>query len=216
MKIIDILKESKQVGLVYHFTGMYYAFDIIKENILLATSNHNSLKFLQKKLNLPYKNAVSTTRDKNFETSRVRKYNKKINSVFLGGGTDVVFCIDGDKLSEKYLTMPYDDFYDNKQKGVLPYLPENDEMEQLWYGKKIDKDGGISNFSNYIKYVEIQDEYTDKLNVYTSTSGFLLNQYEMLKNISNICNEKNIELRFENKKFTLKNYEKHLQKNKII
>jgi hypothetical protein len=204
IKLSEIIKESRQVGSVYHFTGIYQSISILEDDLLMSSPSHTSLDTLSRITKKNYKSVISTTRDKNFENSRVQHYGKIENSNALAGGVDVVFCFDGNKLSEKYLTMPYDDFYKAKQKGVLSYNPEDDEMEQLWYGKKIDKDGGIRNLSKYLKYVEIQDELSNKLKY--AGKSYVLQFIDLIEKLINLCNEKNIELRFEDKNFDFEKF----------
>lgn len=75
------LIESKQVGMLYHFTLLSHMIDIVTENCLGDASN----KFT----------VVSLTRDKNFY--------RRTKIV----PTECYFVIDGDKLSQRYKITPY-------------------------------------------------------------------------------------------------------------
>jgi hypothetical protein len=81
IKLIDILREAKQVGILYHFTDDEGLRGILESNELLAS----------------YQNAnhVSLTRDKNG---------------WHVGTSDNIFRIslDGDKISNKYKIRPYE------------------------------------------------------------------------------------------------------------
>ncbi len=119
-----VINEGKQVGILYHSTSIKNLFKIIEENKLIAfSSDLNNLidfrtqrddNFMFHPLAGPiikdrekYKPYISFTRNKNYK--RTPK--------------DVVFVIDGDKLSERYKIIPYSHFGGR----------ENDEMEERIY-----------------------------------------------------------------------------------
>lgn len=123
------LTEGKQVGDVYHYTGWYNFLKmlLIDNKIKLSDVNNKSIP------------AVSTTRDTNFE-------NRSISN---GVVTSIALKLDGDKLSEKYQVRPYNDSRTEKTKYY------GDEMEEMWYGKQLEKDGGIYPLWRYLKEVLI-------------------------------------------------------------
>jgi len=89
IKLIDLLNEGKQVGILYHFTDMSSLIKILETNILKASN-----KFEKEK-----PPTVSLTRDKLADIRGVG-----------GTGTKTVrISIDGDKLSNKYKIQPFQD-----------------------------------------------------------------------------------------------------------
>lgn len=89
--IENILKEAKQVGILYHATRLDYAISIAENNIMYANPKlQNDGKTLD--LNSL---GISTSR----------------NKLFMYKG-DVEIMLDGDKLSEKYSILPYNYFND--------------------------------------------------------------------------------------------------------
>jgi hypothetical protein len=84
--------ESKQIGVLYHYTTLHNLFRILNSNILKYSSNHDSISF---------------TRDKNAYKSIARRYACRI-------------VIDGDKLSNNYKIKPYQDYYDSNIKIKIP------------------------------------------------------------------------------------------------
>lgn len=89
--IENILKEAKQVGILYHATRLDYALSIVKDNTIHAN---------------PKAQKDGRTLDLNslgISTSR--------NKLFMYKG-DVEIMLDGDKLSEKYSILPYNYFND--------------------------------------------------------------------------------------------------------
>lgn len=189
----SILTEAKMVGTVYHFASLRAAIGILNDNLLKSSIQHSSMQFIQKRYGNNFKSALSTTRDKNFENSRIKKYYpNSINSASIGG-IDIIFVIDGNKLSNTYKTVAYDDFSSQKRIGVLDYHPSNDEMEQVWFGTKIDSAGGISNFTKYIEKIIISDEYTNRSNV----------DKELLKVLIDLATQEGIKYEFEDPSYQL-------------
>lgn len=89
--IENILKEAKQVGILYHATRLDYAISIVENNAMYANPKlQNDGKTLD--LNSL---GISTSR----------------NKLFMYKG-DVEIMLDGDKLSEKYSIIPYNYFND--------------------------------------------------------------------------------------------------------
>lgn len=123
--------ESKNVGDVYHFTGWFNLLKIvlIDNKIKLTTTNIE---------NIP---GVSTTRDKFFNRREID------NGVVIS----VALKLDGNKLSEKYQVKPHNDARTPSTKYY------GDEMEELWYGKQLNRDGGIYPIWKYLKEIIISD-----------------------------------------------------------
>ncbi len=82
IKLIDLLNEGKQVGILYHFTSLSGGESIIKSNTL-------------KPINYDF---ISLTRDKNLYKT----------SDHIEGGL-VRLTLDGDKLSDNFKIKPYDE-----------------------------------------------------------------------------------------------------------
>jgi len=89
IKLVDILKEGKQVGVLYHWTDFIGSLNIISQD------------FLKGYLTDTFSNqsAISFTRDKNFYKGK----NK------LAVKPEIAFVIDGDKLSNNYKIQPFQD-----------------------------------------------------------------------------------------------------------
>lgn len=141
----SMIVESKQVGTVYHFTSLSSLFKILKSGLLkgkLPTSPN--IPYVAKQKGKLY---ISTTRDKNFIKHR---------DVAEVGGDHVALVLDGNKLSSNYKTMSFNDTWDAKDKEWGDWATVyGDEMEQLWYGSKLNRDGGIKNISRYLKSIII-------------------------------------------------------------
>lgn len=144
--INEIIKEGKQVGIVYHFTTLNNAIMIVKSNHLKAyraTKNING-------------RTLSTSRDKNFS--------KRRGDQLSISGADIAFVLDGNKLSNTYQVRPYDDTYDATEREYEPEdkLNFGDEQEEIWYGKKIESDVGFKNFNKYVIKVIFTKRFIDK------------------------------------------------------
>lgn len=178
IRLIKLLTERKQVGDVYHFTSLLSLFKILDEDRLAAArSTYNfSVNLGPKKWNEKmgivdkFYSTVSTTRDKNFVKTRVSS-NKKQQI----GGSDVGIVLDGDRLSDTYQTMAYDETFapdrDQEEMDDLRNL-YGDEMEQIWFGKKIESDRGIKNIKRYIKKIFITSKFKNRLVNYDYDSTF--------------------------------------------
>jgi len=107
MKFKNIINENKQIGIIYHFTSIHSAINIIKSNKLVPSVFEKTLSF---------------TRNSNFN-----KYTRE--------GIDIIevkFTIDGNKLSNKYKIKPFNFFSD-----AYNLAPEFDEDEERALIKEI-------------------------------------------------------------------------------
>ena len=86
IKLIDLLKEAKQVGILYHWTSLNKLANIIKTNTILPShSGHGEYDW------------VSLTRSKDK------------NQFGIAESSDCVIVLNGDKLSNNYKIKPYHD-----------------------------------------------------------------------------------------------------------
>ena len=96
IKLKDILKEAKQVGIIYHYTMFKNGLKILQSNELKGADAADSTN-----ANPVY--AVSFTRDKRFHNN----HNVGFDVSSFGQRPQVRFTIDGDKLSNKFKVQPY-------------------------------------------------------------------------------------------------------------
>lgn len=112
IKLVSILKEAKQVGVLYHYTYLKNLISILKTNTLKLSSNHETISFTRDKL--AYKNIASI-------------YSCRL-------------VIDGDKLSENYKLKPIQYSYTKKDemetegykdiKNIIRYIIRIDFFEK--------------------------------------------------------------------------------------
>jgi len=158
MKLIPIVRrildESKQVGIIYHYTKYISAIDIIKDNRLNGS-------FVPKETHSKYNFGVSFTRNKNLHIKT------RIIS-----GTDVRFVVDGDKLSNHYKIYPMTDGYGDEDEtfvivkepkaiiDFLQYVISIDISNNNWrdfedYCGGFNGDwGDFTDFKTFIQYIE--------------------------------------------------------------
>jgi len=96
IRLIDLLKEAKQVGIIYHYTTFDNGLKILKANQLKASDADDST-------NTNPVLAVSFTRDKRFHNN----HNVGFDVSSFGQKPQVRFTIDGNKLSNKFNVQPY-------------------------------------------------------------------------------------------------------------
>ena len=134
----SLIKESKQVGKLYHICSLWDFSDyIVPNNVLSASGNYkNWVKGGRTDI-------ISFTRDKSF----VVKTQGLMFSPII-----VQIEVDGDRLSEKYKIFPYNDLAFNTDTGErIDEWPEeikNREKEECVIGP-------IKNFSSYITNITI-------------------------------------------------------------
>lgn len=97
--------ERKQVGILYHYTSIYSAFEITYQNKLIS--------------NVKY--GVSLTRNKDFHRGK----NRYIN------GMDVSFVLDGDLLSDKYKIYSFQDLDAKKDVELEKLIWEKEQEERI-------------------------------------------------------------------------------------
>jgi hypothetical protein len=139
--------ESKQVGVLYHYTSIDNAMHIIKENILRRSGSW-----------------ISFTRDKHFHNFTERDIEVS--------GLDCCFVVDGDKLSENYKIQPFNYFWKNGTGPEGHYFHSGmyDEREE-----RVHKD--IENFKQYVIKLKIDKHsllYYIETADYSNTSAYYL------------------------------------------
>lgn len=121
------VESAKQVGVLYHYTGLFNANNILAENTLRAAD------FVDEQGNT----SISLTRNKNFHNNNVQTLED--NSM------ECRFVIDGDRLSNNYKIEPYDYYPD--------YPRVNEQEERIVYKKQDEEDEGIAEVSPIIPYI---------------------------------------------------------------
>ena len=161
MKLLDIIKESKNIGDVYHFTSPRGILGILDSNWLKPSGAGFGGEF------------VSTTRDRNFVNAK-RYEDKSIT------GHIFRITLDGNKLSARYKTIPYDDRYNINDREVARDHPMGDEMEQRWFTTN-----GISGIRNYIKSIAMSKKYlTDTFKFKEEFSRMIFSEKEKFKSMT--------------------------------
>lgn len=162
----NILKESKQLGTLYHYTNFVHGLKILDDNRI-----NSSVAFANNmKDEVIY--GISTTRDSNFQ----KIFNRVDNGI---KGVSFRISLDGDKLSEKYKIKPFNFFYYAAKyniDGVKPIPParsSDTESEEL-----IVTDGGILNIKQYIKEIYLFPEYEDATMLHTENVLRVIKQIE--------------------------------------
>lgn len=152
IKLKDILYESKQVGVIYHYTSLQGLFDIMEDNRLnVGTYEKN--------------NSISFTRDKFFG-----------NRLRAGVKTDVRIVIDGSKLSNKYKIGPYQ--FTGSEKIKLGMDDDNIEWEQSVGDEQEERlflpkgSRGIENVSDYILKIEFPKDFSTLMRLLSNITPF--------------------------------------------
>ena len=96
IKLTDILKEAKQVGIIYHYTTFEAGLKILQSNQLKSSDADDST-------NAKPVFAISFTRDKQFHNN----HNVGFDVGSFGQKPQVRFTVEGDKLSNQYKIGPY-------------------------------------------------------------------------------------------------------------
>jgi hypothetical protein len=151
IKLIDLLNEYKNVGVLYHFTNIPSLNSIIKDNKLISSSYLS--RSIRKKGE--ENKTISFTRNKDLGFKE---------DIYLGAGTpNVRIMIDGDKLSNNYKIEPFN-FFNFKTKHSPSDL-EAEEEERVIFNKDSIKDY-IDNFDKYVIYYDIFiDQFINNENI---------------------------------------------------
>ena len=120
IKLIDILNEGKQAGILYHWTKLKNLSNIINTNsILPGHSGHGEYDY------------VSLTRSKDK------------NQFGIAENSDCVIVLDGNKLSNNYKIRPYHDM-ETAEYGELTYY--NDDGNAIGI---VDDDGNVIRYGAF-------------------------------------------------------------------
>ncbi len=162
IRLIDLFKEAKQVGIIYHYTTFKNGLDILQSNQLESSDAADST-------NAKPVFAVSFTRDKRFHDNHVVDFSR----TSFGNTAQLRFTINGDKLSNKFKVQPYSQQgpFSKDKKGfeaeervvsdkqftipLLPYLKSVDILVE--YKKPKDKDDFDADY-DYRHYAPIRAE----------------------------------------------------------
>ena len=139
IKLKDILKEAKQVGIIYHYTTFEAGLKILQSNQL--KSDHTA-----ESTNAKPVFGISFTRDKRFNNA-----NRAVdftNSSF-GRTPQLRFTIDGNKLSNKFKVQPY------SQGGRFDKGKKDFESEERVTSDKL----FTIPLSNYLMSIDLLFEY---------------------------------------------------------
>jgi len=139
IKLKDILKEAKQVGIIYHYTTFESGLKVLKSNQL--KSDHTA-----ESTNAKPVFGISFTRDKRFNTA-----NRAVdftNSSF-GKTPQLRFTIDGNRLSNKFKVQPY------SQGGRFDKGKKDFESEERVTSNKL----FTITLSNYLISIDLLFEY---------------------------------------------------------
>jgi len=154
IRLIDLINEGKQVGLLYHYTSEKGLESILQSNKLNASTE------LYQGHELYY---VSFTRNKNFH-KKGANWNVK---------TDYRITIDGDKLSNKYKIQPfaYVPGWDYTENWEYDWLDDESEADRRHFfdatGKYDEQEeriyfrNGNSSIEDIKKYIIAVDKIND-------------------------------------------------------
>ena len=172
-----LLNESKNIGVLYHYTKNLNSLISILETNVLRVNIHNQyykndIRYLTKSKNLKRKETVSNPIKPHISFTRVKDFNRK---------TPLLLIFDGEKISYTHKIEPYSMDYKmrslNTRTGFIGY----DEFEERIYNdlsdvkkylEKIEIDFGWYNFEtfenndlvhNFNKCIEIQKMFSNTL-----------------------------------------------------
>jgi hypothetical protein len=139
------LDESKQVGIIYHYTTFEAGLKILQSNQLKSGEAADSTKS-----NPVF--AISFTRDKRFHDNHVVGFDESS----FGNKPQLRFTIDGDKLSNRYSVQPY------SQQGAFSKDRKGFESEERVISDKM----FTIPLSDYLISVDLLIEYKKPSNEY--------------------------------------------------
>jgi hypothetical protein len=172
IKLKDILKEAKQVGIIYHYTTFEAGLKILQSNQLksgeAADSTNSNPVF-----------AISFTRDKRFHDNHVVGFDESS----IGNKPQLRFTIDGNKLSNKFKVGPY------SQQGAFSKDKKGFEAEERVISNKL----FTISLSDYLISVDLLLEYKKPSNKYDFVDIVNYEMYEPIRaNIVKLAQDKNL------------------------
>jgi hypothetical protein len=167
MKSFDqFINESKQAGIIYHYTTYGNAISIVDQDRLKSDHTNDAT-------NSNPKYAISFTRNKNFASTK---------RTLVPGTPRVRFIVDGDKLSNKYKIEPY------AQKGFEKSDKNSYEAEErVVYGKPFSV-----KLSDYLIGIDIVKELKDPGKYEYDWDWDMFGEDQ--KRLIELCQSKNIKL----------------------
>lgn len=169
---MDLIKEAKQVGTIYHYTTFESGLKILKSDKLKA--NHTDDSTNDKPVF-----GVSFTRDKRFHNN----HNVGFDASSFGQTPQVRFTVDGNKLSNNFKVQPY------SQQGAFSKHRKSFEAEE----RVISDKPFIIPLSKYIISVDILIEYKKPSNQYDIIGIVDYEMYEPVRaKIIKFVQDKNI------------------------
>lgn len=131
IKLINLIKEAKQVGTLYHFTSYSKLVKIINSGFVLTTE-HKDIQ--------PY---VSFTRDKSMYSDSI--------------STQVRLTIDGSGLSNRYKIMPHADVKAGYGRGSVDEMEERISLIKYPRGVDVSRYLTIVNIKKINKNFDLDD-----------------------------------------------------------
>jgi hypothetical protein len=184
IKLIDLLKEAKSVGILYHYTRLSSLIKIINTNTLIShLLNDGDFDDIGggEDDEMEGKYYISFTRDKNFHKDQEREI----------AGTDCRIVIDGNKLSNNYKIQPTaEQHYQRKYQG-------SESEERITKDKYFE----INNLDNYIIQFDI---FLDEINT--------RRDLERIKNIINLSDK--VHFLFKGKEIPKEDIQKYVEISK--
>jgi hypothetical protein len=174
IKLLDILKEAKQVGDIYHYTR-------IDGDLIIKILKSGQLR--PSETRMEKKGYISFSRD------------RALNYTLGPSKTQVRITIDGDKLSNKYQILPYSQLEPetkhDKKNWVAPFSrsTQDSESELVVPSKKY---GGSIDILPYIKKIDVVDPRDSEFSI--SGRNFI----KVSKEIKKLCKQYNIPVEFHN------------------
>jgi hypothetical protein len=181
IKLLDILKEAKQVGDIYHYTVVQPEIDL---NLLSKILKSGKLKPSNRRLEKL--GLISFSRD------------RALGHTLGSSRLKARITIDGDKLSNKYKIVPYAQLepeteYD-KENWVAPFSrsTQDSESELVIPAKKY---GGSIDILPYIKKIDVLDFNYNK---YSAAGADFI---KAKKEIQELCDQLNIPVEFHSTEY---------------
>jgi len=174
IKLVDILREAKQVGDIYHYTRLEMGLinKILKSGQLKPSGDR-----------MENKGYISFSRD------------RALGLTLGPSKTQVRITIDGDKLSNKYKILPYaqqePETKRDKENWIAPFSrsTQDSESELVIPAKEY---GGSIDILPYIKKIDIINPGHSQFSV--SGNNFI----KTSKEVEKLCNQLNIPVEFHN------------------